>query len=350
MSQRNDERCDYQLDVGLPDEELSTEPCGRPLWEDRDRCVWHTKEAGKTQDDLEESLPDPEENLNGAYLQQAELSGIDWFEDRELVGADFTEAHLNGADFSGANLMLATLTSVSGINADFQETNLEGAIFTNADLRRANLEGALLNEAVFTDVHIDSETTLGDSSVYERERVSPKLGDDHPLESASWAYRQLQQIYRDNGLPYLAKRSYNQEKDARRKLAWTKGDYPSAIKRELSRWIALYGSSPYRILLTSLVVIVGAAVVYPLTGGVREVFTDSAITYTLEDPGDAPVQWIGRVLFKSLYFSVITFTTLGYGDIQPVGAAARLVAGVESLLGALLAALLVFVLTRLVTW
>lgn len=55
-------------------------------------------------------------------------------------------------------------------------------------------------------------------------------------------------------------------------------------------------------------------------------------------------------MFKSLYFSVVTFATLGYGDIQPIGTVARFLAGIEALLGALLAALLVFVLTRIVTW
>lgn len=350
MGAATDERCGYQLDVGLPQEELSTEPCGRPVWGDHDRCVWHAKVEGKTIELLEDAQPEPGEDLNGAFLKEAELSGIDWFSERSLVGVNLTGARLNGADLSEANLMLATLTDVSAINADFRGANLEGAMFTNADLRRANLEYALLHEAVFTNVHIGGETRLGASSVYERDRVEPELGDDHPLEAASWAYRQLQQIYRNNGLPQQARQSYTQEKDARRKLAWVERDYRGVIRGELARWIALYGSSPYRILLTSLVVILVAAVIYPLTGGVQEVFADRTITYSIEDPESAPQWWIGRVLFKSLYFSVVTFTTLGFGDIQPVGQIARLVAGIEALLGSLLAALLVYVLARSVTW
>lgn len=56
------------------------------------------------------------------------------------------------------------------------------------------------------------------------------------------------------------------------------------------------------------------------------------------------------MLFESRYFSVVTFATLGYGDIQPIGTSARVVAGVETILGSLSTALLVFVLARLVTW
>ena len=350
MAHSTNDRCDYQLEIGLPDDDLSSESCGRPVWEDYERCVWHAKEDGKSTEVLEEYRPRPDENLDGAYLRRAELYGVDWFAGTSLVGADFTEAQVNGCDFSDANLMLATLTSLSGINADFTGANLEGAIFTNADLRRATLDGALLNEAVFTDVHIGSHTVLGERSVYERDLVEPRLGDAHPFEAASWAYRQLEQIYESNALPELAQQSYIREKDARRKLAWTKGDYGDALKWELSRWVVLYGSSPGRVLLTSLLVISVAAVLFPLTGGIQEVRGEKVITYTLDDPTTAPQWWIARVLFKSFYFSVVTFATLGYGDIQPIGTWARTIAGVETILGTLLSALLVFVLARIVTW
>jgi voltage-gated potassium channel Kch len=52
----------------------------------------------------------------------------------------------------------------------------------------------------------------------------------------------------------------------------------------------------------------------------------------------------------NLYFSVVTFTTLGYGDIRPIGTTARFLAGLESFVGALMVALVVFVLGRRVSW
>ncbi|WP_348613567.1 pentapeptide repeat-containing protein [Halobaculum rarum] len=350
MSAVTDDRCDYQLEVGLADQDLSAEPCGRPVWEDHDRCVWHAKVNGKPIDVLEAARPKSGETLDGAYLREAELVGVDWLAGASLVGADFTDARLNGSDFSEADLMLATLTNASGINADFRGANLEGAIFKDADLRRATLEYARLYETILTNVHIGDDTALGDRSVYEQANVQPVLSNDNPLEAASWVYRQLQQIYQQNAHPKLARQSYIQEKDSRRRLAWDRTNYGEAIRWELSRWVMRYGSSSSRILLTSLTVIVVAAVLYPLTGGVEELTGDQAVTFAFEDPGDASQWWIGTVLFKSLYFSVITFATLGYGDIRPVGEIARLIAGVESLFGALLAALLVFVLARNVTW
>jgi hypothetical protein len=350
MTDPGSRRCDHRIEIDLSGTEFPDESCGRPVWEDHDRCVWHAEVDGKTADDLAEADPAGEDDLSEAYLREASLVGDDWFVDTSLVGADFTGAKLDRAEFAGADLTLATLTDVSAIETDLSEANLEGAILTNADLRRATLEDARLSGAVLTDVHISKETVLGGKTIYERESVQPALTDDHPLEAASWAYRQLQQIYAANSLPNLARESYVSEKDARRRLARARGDVKQAFIKELSRWVTLYGTSPYRILLTSLLVVIVSALLYPLTGGIEEINEGSNITYSISNPEQAPQWWIATVLFKSLYFSVVTFATLGYGDIQPIGTTARLLAGVETIVGSLLTALLVFVLARIVTW
>lgn len=350
MAVDSSERCGFRLEVGLTEKDLEADQCDRPVWKDHDRCIWHAPVDGKSAEQFENKGVDPGENIDGAYLREASLVGVEWLAGKSLVAADLTEAEVNNADFSDANLTLATLTNVSAINADFSGANLEGAIFTNADLRRANLEESLLNEAVFTDVHIAGETNFGDISIYDRESIQPKFGNTHPLEAAAWAYRQLQQLYQENSLPRLARRSYNQEKDARRRLAWDDGNYREAIKWELSRLVMNYGSSPYRVLVVSLFVIVVSALLYPLTGGIQETQDGQSITYAIENPQTAPNFWIAQVLYKSFYFSIVTFATLGYGDIQPIGMTARMLASVETILGSLLSALLVFVLARIVTW
>ena len=52
--------------------------------------------------------------------------------------------------------------------------------------------------------------------------------------------------------------------------------------------------------------------------------------------------------FDYLYHSVITFTSLGYSNIQPnlvVGHIPQVLAAIESILGALMMALLIFTIT-----
>lgn len=344
------DRCGYQLEIGLIDEEFSAESCRRPVWGDHDRCVWHAAVDDKPRELFAAVEPEPGGNFDGAHLREASLLGADWFREASLVGADLTGANVKGVDFVEADLTLAKLTDANALGTDFTDANLEGAILTNADLRRATLDGARLHETVLTDVHIGGGTTMGGISFYDREHAPPDLVEEHPLEAASWVYRQLQQLYHQNGLPVLARESYRLEKDARRRLAWKRGNYLSASRQELSRWVMRYGDSPFRILGSALVVIVVFALLFPLTGGIQEIQGERTLTYSIENPEDAPQWWIGRVLLRSVYFSIVTFTTLGYGDIQPIGLVARLLAGFEALLGALLAALLVFVLARIVTW
>ncbi|WP_368408806.1 potassium channel family protein [Haloarchaeobius amylolyticus] len=51
-------------------------------------------------------------------------------------------------------------------------------------------------------------------------------------------------------------------------------------------------------------------------------------------------------LLQSWYFSVITFTTIGYGDLYPLGTISQILVCVESLAGSILVALFIFVLGR----
>jgi hypothetical protein len=52
--------------------------------------------------------------------------------------------------------------------------------------------------------------------------------------------------------------------------------------------------------------------------------------------------------FSTIYFSVVTFTTLGYGDITPVGFS-RLIATIEAFIGSFALALYVVVFVQKTT-
>ncbi|UPM45001.1 pentapeptide repeat-containing protein [Halocatena salina] len=343
-------RCGYNPDVTLIHENIPQITCYRPVWNDRDRCVWHAREAGKSITDLKELKPNPGEHLDGAYLEGAKLRDVDWFSDVSLVNVDFTRADVRATDFSGAQLRFSRFEYTNAIYADFSGSDLEGTIMSDTDLRSATLVETRLNGAIFSDVYMNRDTDFGEYSVYETEATPETLYETHPLQAAAWVYRELQEIYHDNSLPTLNRHSYQREKDARRRLAWKKGEYGNAIKYELSRWIMLYGTSPYRILTASIILMLLCGVLYPLAGGVRITGDGGSTTYTFDHVQTAPLSWIVEVLLQSIYFSVVTFSTLGYGDIKPVGYWAQLLSGIEAILGTLFAALLVFVLARSATW
>jgi hypothetical protein len=207
------------------------------------------------------------------------------------------------------------------------------------------MRGAGFDQAVFANVRISRTTTFGDTTVYERELDG---GEDYlrAAQAAIWSYREIRELHERNALPIESRRYYLDEKDMRRRVDWHEGNYANALKAEGSRWVTGYGMSHWRVLGTSAILILLCAAIYPLTGGIEESLGGDTTTWSLESPEDAPPYWIAFIFVKSLYFSMITFSTLGYGDIRPVGGAARALAGVESLLGSILMALLVFVLTR----
>jgi uncharacterized protein YjbI with pentapeptide repeats len=80
-------------------------------------------------------------NLCGAHLKEANLSGAN------LWGADLSRASLRGANLSGANLWGANLCGADLCEANLSGTNLCEANLSKADLWKANLCGAHLRGA-----------------------------------------------------------------------------------------------------------------------------------------------------------------------------------------------------------
>lgn len=112
-----------------------------------------------------------------------------------------------------------------------------------------------------------------------------------------------------------------------------------------------YGEQPWHVVYASLAVILASSFLYPLSalGGLR---TDSELLSYTSGPS---ALWspqgladIVRALAESLYFSVITFTTTGYGTTVAVGYT-KIVPMAEMVFGVFLTALSVFVLARKVT-
>lgn len=343
-------RCGYSHDVSrFPD--VGSSCCWRPVWGDTDRCVWHVDAAKKPVDALALHDPVPGERLEGAIVRESGIAGTVGFSGCVLVDADFAQADVTKTDFADADLREATFRDANARGATFTRANLEDAALRGVDLRDARLDQAKFDEVDFTDSRINRATTFGDRSVYERQlaqTADPEKRRDL-FESATWTYRTLQRLAHQNARRGQTYEYVWREKDLRRRFAWNAGYYPFALKAEASRWFMGYGLSPRRVLGTSLSLILVCALLYPLTGGIQEIDAGRAITYTIDEPTDAPRWWVAGVLFKSLYFSIITFATVGYGDLQPVGSWARALASVESLLGGLLMALLVVVLARRVT-
>lgn len=126
-----------------------------------------------------------------------------------------------------------------------------------------------------------------------------------------------------------------------------RGDYSLSHRVDATlRWltngfldlVAGYGERPQRTAGLALAFIVLSALLYPATGGLTT--GTEIVTYGTHGFGAA---------LDGLYFSIVTFATLGLGDVHPVSDIARFVAASEGLAGAFLTAIFVFSLGRRVT-
>lgn len=342
--------------------------CWRPVWGDTDRCIWHADVAQKPSRDLEDAAPTVGERLDGAIFRDVELSGGDWLAGMTVTDARFVNCNLEATDLSDADLRYSHFEGVDAHEVNLRGANLEHTEFDRTDIRGADLRDAHLHYAVFDNVRIDESTAFGQNVFYEQKlleadtdpfsSLSLPRSDGASLErldryeAAHWTYKELQRLAEENGLTKASREYYHKRKNVRRREAWESGSYPRALAQETWRWTTGYGANPWRVIATAGVVIVVCAVLYPLLGGLQETIeqTGVTITYSVQNPEVGQWKHLLNVFGKSLYFSMVTFATLGYGDVQPVVNSARFVAATEALLGQLLMALLVFVLTRNVTW
>lgn len=314
-------------------------------------------------------------NLSDAQLGQAEIKEAD-LQFADLSGADFQHADLTGADFTGADLSNSILENADLADAILEDcdmttarlsnSTLDGANLQRADLTNAALYGADLNRVKLTgtkleNIHIGEDTGLGPFSGYEIEsdqiavgrsglagKISPRFrcvgrpfSSPFLLEQAEVQYRRMQRLRRENDLK-MDLTIEIREKHARRKRALADGRFGDWIKLAFYRWPMGYGEKPLPVIGTSAVVILSGMLLYPLWG-LRDTTAGVMINYPLA------AEQLPRALGASFYFSTVTFTTLGYGDMHPLGWG-RTLATVESFVGALLMALLVFVLGRRATW
>ena len=119
---------------------------------------------------------------------------------------------------------------------------------------------------------------------------------------------------------------------------WTRAWFES----KLVDMLCGYGERTDRVIGFSVTVITFWALIYFLFGVNGP---EGEIAY---NSGHGFVQNLGAYL-KCLYYSVITFTTTGYGEIHPLTAPTRTFAAMEAFLGAFSLSLFVVVFVRKMT-
>lgn len=293
-------------------------------------CYWHSDQEIKTGDDLRERLEARArtgEAMRYFKLRNTQLQNLSLVSHGSRHGYQLTHADLYRSDLRNAHLFRLDLSFSSLMKADLRGANLNGAC-----LEHANLLGARFDEAKLHGVQWGEMVRQEKQGDHEKDPANQR----QLYTEAEEIYRSLYRTLHTQSMEADGSFFYYRQMVVRRKLmrryswAWS-----------LSFLVDLfcgYGEKPGRLLLASLVGIGGFALVFALLG---LVYNGQVLRLGLEQDMSANVD----VLLSALYFSVVTFTTLGYGDITPHGLSRFFAAG-EAFSGSFTMALYVVVFVR----
>lgn len=293
-------------------------------------CYWHDKNARKDHREAVEKL---------LTLYKAGES----FEGFELEGADLSGLDFSQADFSSANLKKVNFEKTLLLEVNFTGASLQGALFHKARLHRAIFDKAALYQTDFHQCFIKNcqwpeqcpEEQKADKAWKSKEKAVAKKY----YEICTQIYENLYQSLERQGQFQEASVFYYRYCLMQRNLA------PVFSRKFLGYYLldklCGYGEKPFQVVKFSCALILISASLYCLLGlNIQD--------QTLIVSSDQSVYKNLSVFFHSLYFSVVTFTTLGYGDITPSGSA-KLLAALEAFIGSFTLATFVVVFVKKIT-
>ncbi len=262
-------------------------------------------------------------DLRGAVLFQARADDAD-FTAADLRGANLESIHahraglgrarLRGARLVEADLRAATLTLGELVDTDLRGAGLCDARLLEADLRHADFSGARMRRAELTGSSV-SATCFDGADL--REAHLRQLDD---YRGASWIGADVREV--DFSGAFMTRRfimdqNYLQEFRSQGRLSniiygvwWVTSD----CGRSMTRWNIC-------------------------TLGLALVFT-AAFAFVQIDYGDH-ITW-----YSPFYYSVVTLTTLGYGDVVPVSVAAQVLVTIEVMSGYMMLGGLISILSN----
>ncbi|MBE0367505.1 ion channel [Pseudoalteromonas aurantia] len=299
-------------------------------------CFWHDAKFDKSGLELTQKLERYAKRgglLQGLELKRANLEGLNLVKFGDHNGYDLSYGNFYRANLRGAHLFNNTIEHASLMKSDLREANLHCCKLENTNLLGVKLDNTRIDNL-----------QLGDKLMQEvraHQAIKEKAPDDaiDLFQQSEEIYRLLRKAAEQQGLFEMAgKYTYNE-------LRMRHQQYPKNSKK---RWISSainllcgYGEKPENVIRFSLIMIAVCAVLYFITGiSYQDQIIQLSSSNTFVENLSA--------LLNSFYFSVVTFTTLGYGDITPVGIS-RLIASIEAFTGSFSLALFVVVFVKRMT-
>jgi hypothetical protein len=191
------------------------------------------------------------------------------------MGANLTEARLEGADLSAASAGAASLQ-----RATFDKlTRLNDAIFTAVSLDQATFDNTNLSVVDWARVPVLGDEQLAQARRAPGGRRKPRIQRRNDYEAAVRAYRRLAVALQANGLSDDASHYLYRAQIMQRRLRWHQRQLGAYLFSVMLAVLAGYGYRLWRIAISYLVVVVLFAIAFLIPGIVAGEFPGMQQTF-----------------------------------------------------------------------
>ena len=266
--------------------------------------------------------------LLGVQLQFADMKNTN------LTNANLSNSNLTRADFSGASMYGVNLEG-----ANLFKTNLEGANLKAANMKNCNMLGADFSNTKLNNVDWDEDYKV----INEREAEDALSSGD--VDTAKEKYRESEDIYRALKIT-LQKQSLGEDTGEMflREMIVKRKQLPLfsplRLAHKFAHFVFGYGEKIGNILYSILTILVTCALIYGING---IDYQDRNLSFFAED-----IQEYGylKTFGNLFYFSVVVFSTVGFGEITPLGLLNKTVMIFEGLTGGIITTIFIIAIYR----
>ncbi|CEI72220.1 ion channel [Romboutsia hominis] len=257
------------------------------------------------------------------------------------------ECKLREVRFNNSNIEKIKFENIGLKNVYIKESNLNGSIFNKCIMKEVIIcDSDLSSIKILRPKHLDISFEDYYLSKFDEhtfiDKVDLKKKDKNEYIDICKVYKDISTKFEANRLSNIGGEYYYIAK-----LIEKNGLKGIAKLKSMIYWaLCGYGERPTYALITSLEIVLVFAILYMITGlniGGELVNYKSALR------GNVDVASINKDFINSLYFSIVTFTTVGYGDITPVGFFSTLLSAIEMLLGVTMVGIWTATLSRKIT-
>lgn len=257
-------------------------------------------------------------------------------------------------------------SKTSFMNSYFKNCNIEKSVFQNISLNNIYFIHSNMKNIIFNDIYMD-KVCISDCDCRSLKIINPEINelkfDDSFLtkfdeytfideikvnKNYKKTYETAFKVYREFATKFEANRLIDNSDEYYYRSKVMENKYLTGNKKMKSYiyWLLCgYGERPTYALITSIEIVLVFAIIYMITGLNMGGYV---IDYTMMLEFGIAMPNLIPDFMKSLYFSIVTFTTVGYGDITPVGMSVFL-SGLEMLLGVTMVGVWTATLARKIT-